>query len=142
MEKGATAVFFREEEKKLKPIENSKISAFFSTAGEAPQIFLSMRRLILPRPEIMQIPFLLWDVLVIIPNNKYDNAVTMMEKGEYEAAIEVFDELGDYKNSAEKKKKHRKQVQKKKKKNGKPLYIPKQKLYLKMNNMGKHCHCI
>lgn len=103
MEKGATAVFFREEEKKLKPIGNSKISAFFSTAGEAPQIFLSMRRLILPRPEIMQIPFLLWEVLVIIPNNKYDNAVAMMEKGEYEAAIEVFDELGDYKNSAEKK---------------------------------------
>ena len=129
MEKGATAVFFREEEKKLKPIENSKISAFFSTAGEAPQIFLSMRRLILPQPEIMQIPFLLWEVLVIIPNNKYDNAVTMMEKGEYEAAIEVFDELGDYKNSAEKKKKHRKQVQKKEEERKASIYSKAETLF-------------
>ena len=38
-EKEATAVIFREEEKELKPIKNSKIYAFFPTAKEAHQNF-------------------------------------------------------------------------------------------------------
>ena len=36
---------------------------------------------------------------VIIPNGKYNNAIALMEKGEYADAISVFETLGDYKDS-------------------------------------------
>ena len=38
-------------------------------------------------------------IKVIIPNNKYNNAVVMMEKGEYDSAIEGFKELQGFKDS-------------------------------------------
>ena len=41
---------------------------------------------------------------VIIPNAKYNAAVKLMENGEYDAAIDAFEELDDYKDSAELKK--------------------------------------
>ena len=42
-------------------------------------------------------------VKTIVPIHKYNAAVTLMENGDYEAAIVAFDELGDYKDSAEQK---------------------------------------
>lgn len=39
---------------------------------------------------------------VIIPNNKYDNAVSLMADGRYEQAISIFNELGDHKDSKNK----------------------------------------
>ena len=39
---------------------------------------------------------------VIIPNNKYNNAVALMEKGQYTEAIEAFEALDGYKDSADK----------------------------------------
>lgn len=47
-------------------------------------------------------------VKTIVPMQKYNTAVTLMENGEYEAAIEAFDELGNYKDSAEQKTEARK----------------------------------
>lgn len=41
---------------------------------------------------------------VIIPNNKYNTALQMIENGDYSDAIKILDELGGYKDSAEKKK--------------------------------------
>lgn len=38
---------------------------------------------------------------VIIPNVKYNNAVTLMEAGQYEEAIEAFEAMDGYKDSAE-----------------------------------------
>ncbi len=38
-------------------------------------------------------------IKVIIPNIKYNNAVAMMEKGEYESALAKFETLGSYKDS-------------------------------------------
>ena len=40
--------------------------------------------------------------LVIIPNSNYNAAVKLMEKGKYEEAIAAFEELDDYKDSADK----------------------------------------
>ena len=39
---------------------------------------------------------------VIIPNSKYNAAVTLMENGDYDEAIEAFKALGDYKDSTQK----------------------------------------
>ena len=39
---------------------------------------------------------------VIIPNKNYNNAVALMEAGNYDEAIAAFTELGDYKDSADK----------------------------------------
>ncbi len=36
---------------------------------------------------------------VIVPSKKYNQAIKMMENGSYEDAFELFDELGNYKNS-------------------------------------------
>jgi TolA-binding protein len=41
-------------------------------------------------------------VNVFVPMNKYNNAVSMMEKGQYEEAVALFAELGDYKDSSKK----------------------------------------
>lgn len=38
---------------------------------------------------------------VIIPNSKYNAAVELMENGDYEGAIELFEQLDGYKDSAE-----------------------------------------
>ena len=39
---------------------------------------------------------------VIIPNGKYNDAVDLMNSGKYEDAYKIFQELGDYKDSADK----------------------------------------
>ena len=39
---------------------------------------------------------------IIIPDNQYDEAVLLMERGQYEDALSAFEILGDYKDSAEK----------------------------------------
>ncbi|MBQ9762233.1 MAG: TIR domain-containing protein [Oscillospiraceae bacterium] len=36
---------------------------------------------------------------VIIPNNKYNDAMALLESGEYQKAIDMFTELGDYKDA-------------------------------------------
>ena len=36
---------------------------------------------------------------VIMPNGKYNDAIALMEQGNYEKACSIFDELGDYKDS-------------------------------------------
>ena len=41
-------------------------------------------------------------VFVVIPNQKYNDAVALMEEGEYEEAITAFVSLGEYKDSASK----------------------------------------
>jgi len=41
-------------------------------------------------------------VNVVIPANKYKKATSLMEKGEYESAAELFTVLGKYKDSEEK----------------------------------------
>jgi len=38
--------------------------------------------------------------LVIIPSNHYNNAVSLMDKGQYQEAINVFEQLDDYKDSS------------------------------------------
>lgn len=38
---------------------------------------------------------------VIIPNNKYTKAISLQESGDYRAAIELYNSLGDYKDAAE-----------------------------------------
>lgn len=40
-------------------------------------------------------------VKVIVPANAYKNAMNMLENGEYDAAIEGFKELGDYKDASD-----------------------------------------
>lgn len=40
-------------------------------------------------------------IKVVIPSSKYNSAVALMEKKDYDAAIEAFEELNDYKNSAD-----------------------------------------
>ncbi len=42
-------------------------------------------------------------VLYIIPESKYNNALSLMDEGMYNKAADVFDELGDYKDSHKKK---------------------------------------
>ncbi len=37
---------------------------------------------------------------VIVPSSKYNSAVTLMNEGKYDEAIETFEELGDYQDSA------------------------------------------
>ena len=39
---------------------------------------------------------------VIVPSVKYNSAVSLMDEGKYDEAIAAFEELGDYKDSAEK----------------------------------------
>lgn len=39
---------------------------------------------------------------IIIPNRKYDNAISLMSNGKYEDAISVFSELGNHKDSKNK----------------------------------------
>lgn len=39
-------------------------------------------------------------IYMIVPGNKYNKAIDLAAQGEYDAAIEVFRELGDYKDSA------------------------------------------
>lgn len=39
---------------------------------------------------------------VIIPNNKYNDAIALMEEGEYDKAYDIFAELGNYKDTADK----------------------------------------
>ena len=38
---------------------------------------------------------------VIIPNNKYNKAISLQESGDYRAAIELYNDLGDYKDATE-----------------------------------------
>lgn len=40
-------------------------------------------------------------IKIIIPNNKYNAAVTLMDNGDYDAAIKAFEAMADYKDSAE-----------------------------------------
>lgn len=39
---------------------------------------------------------------IIVPKQKYDSANTLLEKGEYGLAIDIFNQLGDYKDSESK----------------------------------------
>lgn len=39
---------------------------------------------------------------VVVPSSKYNSAVALMNEGKYDEAIVAFEELGDYKDSAEK----------------------------------------
>lgn len=39
---------------------------------------------------------------VIVPSGKYNTAVALMNEGKYDEAIDIFEELGDYRDSAEK----------------------------------------
>lgn len=38
-------------------------------------------------------------IYVLVPSNKYKNATELAERGEYDEAIAIFEELGDYKDS-------------------------------------------
>lgn len=38
-------------------------------------------------------------IYVLVPSNKYSNAVSLVESGNYDDAIEIFTELGEYKDS-------------------------------------------
>lgn len=46
--------------------------------------------------------FIIVLIAVIIPNNKYNNAMDLYATGNYMDAYQVFAELGDYKDSVEK----------------------------------------
>lgn len=39
---------------------------------------------------------------VIIPGNRYNDALVLMETGQYEEAVSIFEALGDYKDSTKK----------------------------------------
>ena len=45
--------------------------------------------------------FAVWK-LVITPSNEYEKACALMDDGEYDDAIEIFEDLGDYKDCSEK----------------------------------------
>lgn len=47
------------------------------------------------------IAFLIALISVIIPNGKYNNAVALMEAGQYEKAMDIFEDLGEYKDTPE-----------------------------------------
>ncbi len=51
---------------------------------------------------VILIAFLIVLITVIIPNNKYNDAIELMEDGKYSEAIIAFEILNDYKDSAEK----------------------------------------
>lgn len=48
------------------------------------------------------IAFIVVLTTVIIPNNKYNNAIALMESGKYNEAMSIFKELGGYKDSTDK----------------------------------------
>lgn len=45
---------------------------------------------------------ILWVIMVVIPNNKYEDAVALMDAGHYNEAIVAFSKLNGYKDSSDK----------------------------------------
>ena len=77
-----------EQEKKTKETPKKKGKRKFIFAGSSATAIL--------------IVFLIVLNTVIIPNQKYNNAINLMNSGDYEEAISIFNELGDYSNAEEK----------------------------------------
>lgn len=51
---------------------------------------------------VIAIAFVFFLNTVIIPNNKYNKAISLQEAGDYREAIELYNSLGDYKDATEK----------------------------------------
>ena len=55
--------------------------------------------LIAAAASVLVLGFLVY-TYVIVPSNKYNNALSLSQSGQYDEAIAIFEELGDYKDSA------------------------------------------